>query len=161
MAKLKDQFLKNPLPYVLLAGGGIYLLTRGVKAAGGLLSKSLETKFETSAASNPFAYRTFLGSIPKGTVVTYFKSATVDQIAKDIYSAFGFFSDDETAVLNAFRKFKTQAQVAQVAQAFSARYKTDLLQYLKQGYGPFPQAGLSDEEYQTVLKIVNGLPKYK
>ena len=42
--KLKDQFLKNPLPFVLLAGGGIYLLTRGLKAAGGLISKGLETK---------------------------------------------------------------------------------------------------------------------
>ena len=161
MAKLKDQFLKNPLPFVLLAGGGIYLLTKGLKAAGGLITKGLETKFETSAASNPFAYRTFLSSIPKGTSVLYLTSASANQIAQDIYSAFGFFTDDETAVLNAFRKFKTQAQVAQVAQAFSARYKTDLLQYLKQGYGPFPQAGLSDEEYQTILKIVNGLPKYK
>jgi len=159
--KLKDQFLKNPLPFVLLAGGGLYLLTKGLKAAGGLITKGLETKFETSAASNPFAYRTFLGSIPKGTSVLYLTSASANQIAQDIYSAFGFFTDDETAVLNAFRKFKTQAQVAQVAQAFSARYKTDLLQYLKQGYGPLPQAGLSDEEYQTILKIVNGLPKYK
>ena len=160
MAKLKDQFLKNPLPFVLLAGGGLYLLTRGIKAAGGLISKGLETKFETSAASNPFAFRTFLASIPKGTRVTYLTAASAAQIAKDIYSAFGFFTDDETAVLNAFRKFKTQAQVAQVAQDFSNRYKTDLLQYLKQGYGPLPQAGLSDEEYQTVLKIVNSLPKY-
>jgi hypothetical protein len=158
--KLKDQFLKNPLPFVLLAGGGLYLLTRGIKAAGGLISKGLETKFETSAASNPFAFRSFMAAIPKGTRVTYFTAATVTAIAKDIYSAFGFFTDDETAVLNAFRKFKTQAQVAQVAQEFSNRYKTDLLQYLKQGYGPLPQAGLSDAEYQTVLKIVNSLPKY-
>ena len=121
MAKLKDSFLKNPLPFVLLAGGGLYLLTRGIKAAGGLISKGLENKFETSAASNPFAFRTFLASIPKGTRVTYLTAASAAQIAKEIYSAFGFFTDDETAVLNAFRKFKTQAQVAQVAQDFSNR----------------------------------------
>jgi hypothetical protein len=158
--KIKDSFTKNPLPWILLAGGGLYLLTRGIKAAGGLISKGLENKFETGAASNPFAYQTFLSSTPK-TGVTYFTAASITNIAKDIYSAFGFFTDDETAVLNAFRKFKTQAQVAQVAKEFSIRYKTDLLQYIKQGYGPLPQAGLSDDEYKTVLKIVNGLPKYK
>lgn len=159
--KVKDSFMKNPLPWILLAGGGVYLLTRGIKAAGGLINKGLENKFETGAASNPFAYRTFLSSIPKTTAVTYFTAASAISIAKDIYSAFGFFTDDETAVLNAFRKFKTQAQVAQVAQEFSIRYKTDLLQYLKQGYGPLPQAGLANDEYQVILKIVNGLPKYK
>jgi hypothetical protein len=159
--QIKDSFVKNPLPWIVLAGGAVYLATRGVKAVSNLASKGLLNRFETSASSNPFAFRTFLSSIPKGTTVTYFNSATATQIAKDIYSAFGFFTDDETAVLNAFRKFRTQAQVAQVAKLFSERYKTDLLQYLKQGYGPMPQAGLADAEYETILKIVNGLPKYK
>jgi hypothetical protein len=161
ISKVKDSFARNPLPWIVLAGGAIYLASRGVKAVSNLASKGLLNKFETSASSNPFAFRSFMGSIPKGTTVIYFTTATATQIAQDIYSAFGYFTDDETAVLNAFRKFKTQAQVAQVAQIFSTRYKTDLLQYLKQGYGPLPQAGLSDEEYQTVLKLVNALPKYK
>jgi phosphoenolpyruvate synthase/pyruvate phosphate dikinase len=86
----------------------------------------------------------------------------VDRVAKEVMAETGMkIKYLAGTMIELPRAAITADQVAQVAQAFSNRYKTDLLQYLKQGYGPFPQAGLSDEEYQTVLKIVNGLPKYK
>jgi len=159
--KIKDSFIKNPLPWVLLAGGGIYLLTRGVKAAKGLLSKGTEQKFETGSANNPFAFRAFFAAVPKGTSYTILTAASANSIAKSIYDSFGFFYDDEQKFKNAFRLLKTQAQVAQIAKVFSEKYGKDLLSYIKDGYGPLPSAGLSQSDYDDTLKLVSKLPKYK
>lgn len=161
MAKLKDQFLKNPLPFVLLAGGGIYLLTKGIKTATGLITKGKQQQYETGSVNNPFAFRAFFAAIPKGTKYTVLTSASANNIAKNIYDSFGFFYDDEQKFKNAVRLFKTQAQVAQVAQVFSTLYKTDLLSYVKDGYGPSPAAGLSEADYNDFLTLVSKLPKYK
>ena len=160
MAKLKDQFLKNPLPFVLLAGGGLYLLTRGIKAAGGLLSKGLENKFQTGNIDNPFAYRAFFASIPKGKKYPILTAASAQALAKKIYDAFGFFYDNEAEAKNVFRQLKTKSQVAFLAQTFSNLYGKDLLEYIKNGYGPSPAAGLSQADYEEVLKLVEKLPKY-
>jgi len=88
-------------------------------------------------------------------------AASADAIAKQIYDSFGFFSDDENKFKDAFRKFKTQAQIAQVAKLFSQKYGKDLLEFIKNGYGPFPNAGLSSADYNDMLKQVTKLPKLK
>jgi hypothetical protein len=161
VSQIKDSFTRNPLPWVAIAAGAIYLATRGVKKVSELISSGTVKKFETGSTGNPFAYRSFFAQIPKGTSYLLLTGASANAIAKQIYDAFGVFSDDEIKVKDAFRKFKTQAQVAQVAQIFSNVYGRDLLAYLKDGYGFSPAAGLSDADYEEILKLVDKLPKYK
>ena len=160
MATIKDSFLKNPLPYILLVGGGVFLLTRGIKAAGGLINKGLENKFETGNIDNPFSYRAFFAAVPKGKKYQVLTVGSANALAKIIYDAFGFFYDNENEAKDAFRKLKTKSQVAFLAQTFSNIYKKDLLDYLKNGYGPSPAAGLSTDDYNEILKLVDKLPKY-
>lgn len=82
--------------------------------------------------------------------------------AKRIYDALGVFTDDESAVFSVFRQLKSQSQVSHLAEYFTQKYKTDLLDYLKRGYSSWnPASGLSSEELQIILNIVNNLPKYK
>lgn len=159
--QIKDSFTKNPLPWVAIAAGAIYLATRGVKKVSELVSSGVQNKFETGSKENPFAWRAFFAAIPKGMSYTVLTGASADAIAKQIYDSFGFFSDDENKFKDAFRKFKTQAQIAQVARLFSQKYGKDLLEFIKNGYGPFPNAGLSDADYNDTLKLVTKLPKYK
>ena len=158
--KVKDIFMKNPLPWILLAGGGVYLLTRGLKAAGGLITKGLENKFETGNIDNPFSYRAFFAAIPKGKRYQLLTVASANTLSKNIYDSFGFFYDNEDEAKNVFRKLKTKSQVAFLAQTFSNLYKKDLLEYIKNGYGPSPAAGLSTDDYDEILKLVDKLPKY-
>lgn len=161
ITQIKDSFTRNPLPWVVLAAGAIYLATRGVKKVSELVSSGVQNKFETGSKENPFAWRAFFAAIPKGMSYTILTGASADAIAKQIYDSFGFWSDDENKFKDAFRKFKTQAQVAQVARLFSQKYGKDLLEFIKNGYGPFPNAGLSDADYNDTLKLVTKLPKYK
>lgn len=161
ITQIKDSFTKNPLPWVAIAAGAIYLATRGVKKVSELVSSGVQNKFETGSKENPFAWRAFFAAIPKGMSYTVLTGASADAIAKQIYDSFGFFSDDENKFKDAFRKFKTQAQIAQVARLFSQKYGKDLLEFIKNGYGPFPNAGLSDADYNDTLKLVTKLPKYK
>jgi hypothetical protein len=159
--QIKDSFVKNPLPWIVLAGGAIYLASRGVKKVSELVSQGVQNKFETGSKDNPFAWRAFFGALPQGTKYTILTSASKEAIAKQIYDSFGFFSDDENKFKDAFRKLKTQAQVADIARYFSQKYSKDLLEFIKNGYGPFPNAGLSDADYNDVLKQVTKLPKLR
>jgi hypothetical protein len=88
--------------------------------------------------------------------------AVKQNLAKRIYDALGVFSDDESAIFSVFRQLKSQSQVSYLAEYFGQKYKSDLLDYLKRGYSSFnPASGLSAEELQIVLNIVNNLPKYR
>ena len=161
ITQIKDSFTRTPLPWVVLGAGAIYLATRGVKKVSELVSAGVQNKFETGSKDNPFAWRAFFAALPQGTKYTILTGASADAIAKQIYDSFGFFSDDENKFKDAFRKFKTQAQVAQVARLFSQKYGKDLLEFIKNGYGPFPNAGLSEADYNDMLKQVTKLPKLR
>ena len=79
---------------------------------------------------------------------------------QQIYDALGYVTDDEAAVTSVFRQLKTKSQVSFMADQFQQKYKTDLLQFLKNGKGVLPQAGLNNDELSTIINIVNRLPKY-
>jgi len=87
-----------------------------------------------------------------------FTRNATNSLAKRIYEAMGFFSDDEPAVYSVFSQMKYKTQVSWLADVFQQNYKIDLLDFLKRGKGQLPQAGLNSNELQQILNIVNALP---
>jgi hypothetical protein len=86
---------------------------------------------------------------------------SADVLAKKLYDAFGYFSDDETAVYSVFRQLKTKSQNSFLVDRFRALYGLDLLEFMKRGKGVLAQAGLNNDELSIVLDIVNKLPDCK
>jgi hypothetical protein len=103
---------------------------------------------------NPFS-PVYWKTIPGAKLIT--KNSTIS-LAKRIYEAMGFFSDDEPAVYSVFSQLKYKTQVSWLADVFQQNYKMDLFDFLKRGKGQLPQAGLNSDELQQILNIVNALP---
>jgi hypothetical protein len=57
-------------------------------------------------------------------------------MAEKIYSADGYLWNDYTLVGDVYSKLKTQAQAAQVAAAFNAKYSKEILPYMEKFMGP-------------------------
>ena len=153
-------------PNVLLAVGAIAIAYFGVfkplfeklglkESKEGKAIKELESR---DNKNNPFS-PVFLRNLKAGTKISLLKLEAKNNLAKRIYNAMGYFSDDEAAIISVFRTLKTQSQVADLSQYFNSIYKTDLLDFLKRGKGYFPQSGLNESELTQIIKIVDSLPK--
>jgi len=119
----------------------------------------------SSSLSTPFSGSVFLKSFPKNQKYTSITLSSAKNIAKGIYDSFSNFGDNEQKVIGIFKQFNTQAQVAVVANIFYKTYSKDLWSFLKKGkssnvitdlYG-----GLNNQDLNTILNIVQKLPKYK
>lgn len=108
---------------------------------------------------NPFSPE-FYKKAPGGSLLL--KVSFADQLAERLHKAMGYFTDDEAVIFSVFRSLRTQSQVSFLSDRFQQIYKTDLLEYLKRGDNNWnPGAGLNESELNTVISIVNKLPKYK
>ena len=127
-----------------------------VKTAEDKLVESQTNLGNSQNAFSPIFYKTG----PAGTkLLTYAGSA---DLAKRIYEAMGYFTDDESAVYSVFRSLKTKSQVSFLAERFASIYGVDLLEYLKRGRNQFnPGSGMNTDELAVVLNIVNKLPSFK
>lgn len=103
---------------------------------------------------NPFS-PVYWKSISNAKLIT--RNAT-NGLAKRLYDAMGYFSDDEPAVFSVFSQIKYKTQISWLSDVFQQNYKIDLLDFLKRGKGQLPNAGLSDSELQQIINIVNALP---
>ncbi len=59
--------------------------------------------------------------------------STAERLAKQIRDAWGIFNDDEAAISNALNQAQSQAQISQIADAYSRLYNQDLLTVLENG----------------------------
>ncbi len=78
------------------------------------------------------------------------------QLAQRIGAAWGAWyqgGDDEAKVFGVFRKLKDKVQVSQVAKAYEAIYRENLIEKLQGKFG--------EAEIKTLLKIINPLPNYR
>lgn len=142
---------------VAALGGIAYVVIKSKGAIKNIVNPDPTKKFDIgNPKSNPFQFSGFLQyadsvakDIAKAPRLTYSSvSGKVDQI----YNAKGFFNDDESTILAAFRDLRNKIQVAQVAQGFSLRYSKDLYQFLRDM--------LSDSEMNEVLDIITAKPDY-
>lgn len=90
---------------------------------------------------------------PIGTV--YIRTGSqrlLGQSAKDIKASFGFFNDNETKILNAFKRAVTKPEINLLSRLYSALYKKDLMYDIKDN--------LNAKEILPIAKYINGLPEY-
>jgi len=167
MAKsFAKEFLGDLPPWakaVLTIGalGGAFLIARSISKK----IKDPTKKGDAAGGKNPFDYKLFLGSAPKGHLLLTQSSA--DGYAKKIYDAMGCNGDNEETIFGVFRALKTQSQVAFLARAFYLKYGLDLRNTLKNGIctyfpiNPGDLPGLNTDELGQVDKIVFAKPLYK
>lgn len=77
-------------------------------------------------------------------------SPTAATVAKEIYSSFGFFNDDEARIYAAVKRARSKTMFSQVVSAYRDLYKADL-------YNTFKNK-LSDNEFFIIVKYVTALP---
>jgi hypothetical protein len=108
-------------------------------------------KTENQSIQNDYWNPSYYQNRPVGMAAKILTTAYADALAKTIYSATGFFNDNEEKIYGAFRALQYKTQVSFLATRFFALYKKDLYTYLRDKV-------LNREELDTVLKITNKLP---
>lgn len=142
---------------VVIVGGVYFLVVLPILKKLGIVKGK-----ETAPVNDPFSGAAFLSKVPTGALLL--TSADAARFAKIIYNAFGLFGDDEAAVIGVFRQLKTQSQVAALAKKFNEIYKTDLLEYMRNGKQGIQQtywSGLSEAIINQIKDLVSKKPKYK
>lgn len=142
---------------VVIIGGVYFLIVMPILKRLGIVKAK-----ELAPVNDSFSGAAFLAKVPVGTLLL--TSANAARYAKIIYDAFGLFGDDEAAVIGVFRQLKTQSQVASLAKKFNEIYKTDLLEYMrngKQGVQNTYWSGLSESIINQIKDLVSKKPKYK
>jgi hypothetical protein len=85
------------------------------------------------------------------------RSADLDRLADQIYNAWGPFNDDEQAIFAAIREIKSQVQLSQLVERYSAKYHSDLLTRLKAAWYNW-EDGLEPDDFVEIAKMVNDMP---
>jgi hypothetical protein len=154
--------MKKEDKQLLLYGGGLLLVYFGVlrpilkklgiqNSAADISVQQQQQLPNNQNAFSPIYWKQF----PSATLLT---RAGTEQLAKRIYDALGYFSDDEAAIISVFRLMKYKTQVSWLADIFQQMYKTDLFDFLKNGKGTLWQAGLNSDELNEIINLVNKLP---
>jgi hypothetical protein len=154
--------MKKEDKQLLLYGGGLLLVYFGVlrpilkklgiqNSAADISVQQQQQLPNNQNAFSPIYWKQF----PSATLLT---RAGTEQLAKRIFDAMGYFSDDEAAVISVFRQLKYKTQVSWLADIFQQNYKTDLFDFLKNGKGTLWQAGLNSDELNEIINLVNKLP---
>lgn len=164
-SSFSESVAQKPLQWLVVAGVVFYF---GRKFLGEVVTTGAESRTSTlettTSKDNPFSFKAFLGQkIPKGT--NLLTAAGAYKSAKQVYDALNVkFSEDEDIAVGVFTALPSKVQVAQVAQSFYNYYKTDILEYLKNGNKLFDffgvTGGISEAKYQRVIDNVTRKPKF-
>ena len=163
------QIKKKPLLTTIIVGGLGYYAYK--KISEKLTEFRQESRVDTAdthgaAVSNvsPFNYPAFDNywiagkRFPAGYKVL--TDASVRSVAKNIYDAMGYISDDEDVIKAQIKRCNSKVKISQLSKMFTQIYKRDLITFLKDGVGVRPNAGLSKEVLDEVLRYVNSLPTF-
>lgn len=164
-SSFKESVAQKPIQWLVVGGVVAYVAYKLIdKAIISGKEQAIITAETSSSADNPFQFSYFLQkNIPKkGTNVLTASSAY--KAAKQIYDELNsFFVDNDDVVIGVFSSLSSKYKVAQMAQAFNQYFKRDILTYLKEGKKTFSfgvTGGISDDNYQKIITMVNKKPLY-
>lgn len=164
MSKAIEQSIADrPLQWLLVAGVVGTAAYLGFKAIKPSKEKRIIEGAETEVSEdNPWSFTQFLSQkIPAGTPLL--RVADAQAAAKQVFNSLNtYFNDNEDICIGVFSSLSSKTKVAQVCQQFYNIYKKDILEYLKTGNKTFDfgTGGLSNEDYNRILTIVNNKPKF-
>lgn len=163
----KNFIEQNPtaVKYAVLGGILYFGIVRPLLKAIHILPSPpvIEVKPDNQDPYSPLYWQIYAKNNPgKGLYLT---AAGAEMYATRIHKAmadgWAQWTDDEGAIYDVFRNLKNWLQVSMVSDAFSKKYKTNLIDYLVQGDNQYsPWAGLNKSEMQTIKDIVSSKPKF-
>lgn len=142
----------------ILVGAGLFFYNKIFgKSESEKGAEREESKIDTQdLKKNPFA-ENFTPSKPKKSLRPgeyYYRRKTapalMNKSAQEIKKAIGIFTDDETAIVNAFKRAITKTEVNLIGRNYSAMYKRDLMFDLKDN--------LNAKELLPIFSYINKLP---
>lgn len=163
------QIKKKPLLTTLLVGGiGYFAYNFFSKKITEVRQESRVDTADTQGAAvsnvSPFNYTAFNNYWKAGNRLAagykILTDASVRGIVKNIYDSMGYVYDNEDVVKAQIKRCNSKVKIAQTSEMFTRIYKRDLISFLKDGVGVRPNAGLSKEVLDDVLKYVNSLPTF-
>lgn len=141
-------------------GYGIYYVLHkigGLVPSFGSEDPAQTAPIRADAASNlspwsPQFYKAYTGA------KLLLTDAAATSYANNIWQSTSPVYDDFDRVIGVFKKFKTQAQVSQVADKFQQKFAADLLTWLLGSTWPIDR--YDADQVNQLRAIVNQLPKY-
>jgi hypothetical protein len=163
-SSIKESVAQKPIQWLVVGGVVAYVAYKLIdKAIISGKEQDIITAETKSSSDNPFQFAYFLqNNIPKKGTNVYNSSASY-KAAKQIYDELNsFFNDNDDVIIGVFQSCSSKYKVAQVAQAFNQYYKRDILTFLRDGKKTFDfgTGGISDENYQKIITMVNKKPLY-
>lgn len=156
----KTQIDTKTIVTVGAVGLGIYILYKPIKALfdtfGITQSQTSQavTTLQTSGAKSPFS-PLYWKSVRKAFLIP---QANVTAKAKAIHDSINYLGNDYARILAIFKTLTYKTQVSFLADKFAQMYKSDLLDYLRNGKSNFLiHNALSDNQVQTIIDLVNKL----
>lgn len=156
----KQQIDQKTILTIGAVGLGIYILYKPIKAifdtfgiTQSQTSQAVQQQ-QTSGSKSPFS-PLYWRSIKNAHILTQADSSAK---AKAIYESINWLGNDYARILAIFKTLSYKTQVSFLADKFAQMYKTDLLDYLKNGKSNFlVQNALNDTQVQTIIDFVNKL----
>jgi hypothetical protein len=156
----KQQIDQKTILTIGAVGLGIYILYKPIKAifdtfgiTQSQTSQAVQQQ-QTSGSKSPFS-PLYWRSVKKAFLIP---QANVTAKAKAIYDSINWLGNDYARILAIFKTLSYKTQVSFLADKFAQMYKTDLLDYLKNGKSNFlVQNALNDTQVQTIIDFVNKL----
>lgn len=156
---------------LLLYGGGGLLAYFGfirpilnklgiIKTAQDIAQTQAITNALSSSTNNPFSPNYWKEISKRKGKIKVWNTSSNQTRSKQIYDAMGYFSDDEPMINKVFKEIPSKAHLSYLAEYFAKLYRMDLFSFLKQGKGQLAQAGLNNDELETILNIVAQKPDY-
>lgn len=174
MSEIKEAYKKGlvseisnrpVLTTLIVVGAGYYLFKKFKSTIDELVQEGRQSSADTSSSGSnvsPFNWSAYFNywkpRLPKGYKIL--TQASINDIATKIYDAMGYFYDNEDVIKGQFKRINSKVKIAQLAEAFSKKYKSDLYTFIKDGVGVRWNSGLDEENLNSILKYIDGLPNY-
>jgi hypothetical protein len=158
-----DKSTKDILLYGGVLAGVYFFVLKPILNKLGITDTARESGVDTSSpAFNAWTGSAFLNNY-KGKQVTLLTDSAKKTLSQKIYNALpDIGNDDASTIIGIFRELRTKSQVADLVKYFLANYQYDLFSFLKKGrtkgYAWTYASGMSNDDIQTIIKIVSAKP---
>lgn len=155
---------RDNIKFLLITGGALFLAYKGFKAFKGLfeslgLSSSeadinvINTAQDPGSPWSPNYYKALQA---QGKNVMLFSVASIDNLAKQIYTSTGYVTDNWPQAFGAIKQCKYKTQISFLAERFKIKYNADLITWLPGGIWPADR--FSNDEVNQAIEYVKKLP---